>query len=163
MFSKKKFGRMTLAMLALSIGGAVVAQAQSAGAPGAARAAVEERRAVFKLIGSNFRPLGALLKEDGKYDAADATKRIEREVFLAGLLPEVFPEISNVGEPDSKAKPEVWSNKAEFDQALKKFKADLAALKTVNDRDQSLSDAFKTALGTVAQDCKSCHDNFKLK
>jgi len=58
---------------------------------------------VYKLIGSNFRPLGALLKDDGKYDAADVNKRIDREVFLIGLSPDVFPDYSNVGEPDSKA------------------------------------------------------------
>ena len=124
---------------------------------------MEERRAVYKLVGANFRPLGALLKEDGKYDAADVNKRIDREIFLAGLTPEVFPAYSNVGEPDSKAKPEVWSKRAEFDQDQKKLLVDLLALKTVNDRDQSLSEAFKTALGTVAQDCKACHDDFKLK
>jgi cytochrome c556 len=90
-------------------------------------------------------------------------KRIDREVFLVGLSPDVFPDHSNVGEPDSKARPEVWSKRADFDQAQKKLQVDLAALKTVNDRDQKLSESFKTALGTVAQDCKACHDDFKLK
>lgn len=163
MFSKKILNRAAFAALAIAIGGAAVAQAQNAAAPGAARAAVEERRAVFKLIGSNFRPLGGLLKEDGKYDAAEVKKRIARLVFLAGLTPEIFPENSNVGEPDSKAKPEVWTNKADFDAALKKFQTNLAALQTVNDREQGLTESFKTALGAVAQDCKSCHDTYKLK
>ena len=169
MFSKKNLGRALLAISFLSLGGGFVAQAQNAAAPAAApapgqvRAAVEERRAVYKLIGANFRSLGALLKDDGKYDAADVNKRIDREVFLVGLSPDVFPDHSNVGEPDSKAKPEVWSKRADFDQAQKKLQVDLAALKTVNDRDQKLSESFKTALGTVAQDCKACHDDFKLK
>jgi cytochrome c556 len=165
MFSKQNLGRALLAVSILSVCGGLVAQAQNAAAPaaGQARAAVEERRAVYKLIGANFRPLGALLKEDGKYDATEVTKRIDREVFLSGLTPEIFPDYSNVGEPDSKAKPEIWSKRADFDLAQKKLIVDLAALKTVNDRDQKLSEAFKTALGTVAQDCKACHDDFKLK
>jgi cytochrome c556 len=165
MFSKKNLGCAILAVSILSLCGGLVAQAQNAAAPaaGQARAAVEERRAVYKLVGSNFRPLGALLKDGGVYDAADVNKRIDREIFLAGLTPEVFPDFSNVGEPDSKAKPEVWSKRADFDLAQKKLLVDLIALKTVNDRDQKLSEPFKTALGTVAQDCKACHDDFKLK
>ena len=163
MFSNKNRSRALLAVLALSLGGGLVAQAQNAPTPGAARQAAEERRAAFKLVGANFRPLGALLKEGGQYDADDAKKRIARLVFLSGLLPELFPDISNLGEPDSKAKPEVWTNRSDFDQALKKFQTDLVTLQEVNDKEQALSEPFKTALTTVAQDCKACHDNFKLK
>ena len=161
MISKISPRRAIFALVALSLGGAVVAQAQ-APAPGAPRAAAEERRAAFKLLGSNFRPLGALLK-DGQYTAAEVKKRIAREVFIAGLLPEVFSDISNVGEPDSKAKPEVWTNRAEFDKKLAAFQEHLTTLAAVNDKDLGPSDAFKTALTTVAQDCKGCHDDYKLK
>jgi cytochrome c556 len=155
--------RAAFALLALSIGGAVVAQAQNAPAPGAARQAVEERRAAFKLLGSNFRPLGALLKGEVGYSAAEVKKRIAREVFIGGLLPEVFSDASNLGEPDSTAKPEVWTNRADFDKKLVAFQEHLAALAAVNDKDQGPSDAFKAALTTVAQDCKGCHDDYKLK
>ena len=93
----KKTLLLSLGALAL---GAVVAEAQAPA--GAGRQAVEERRAVYKLIGANFRPLGAILKGEAQYDAAD-------------------------------------------------------------DKDQAFSDNVKTALTTVAQDCKGCHDDYKLK
>jgi cytochrome c556 len=143
------------------------APAQNAAAPAAAganagRQAADVRKSIFKLIGANFRPLGALLK-DGTYDAADVNKRITRVLFLSGLLNEAFPDISNIGEPDSKAKPEVWTNHAVFEKKLKEFQDHLVALSDVNEKEKGLTEPFKTALGAVAQDCKSCHDDFKLK
>jgi len=160
--------------LAIGAGCALVAHAQEAPAPAqaaapaagganAARQAVDVRKSIFKLIGANFRPLGALLKDGGPYDAADVNKRITRVLFLSGFLNEAFPEISNVGEPDTKAKPEVWTKHAEFEKQLKQFQEHLIALSDVNDKEKSFTEPFKTALGTVAQDCKACHDDFKLK
>ena len=161
MISQKFRRRAIFALAALSIGGAVVAQAQNA--PGAGRQAAEERRAVFKLLGANFKPLGALLKGDAQYDAAEVKKRISRVAFLSAITPEVFSDISNLGEPDSKAKPEVWTKRSDFDGKLKEFRDHVATLVAVNDKEQAFSDSFKTALTTVAQDCKGCHDDFKLK
>jgi cytochrome c556 len=155
---------------AIGAGCALTAYAQTAPAPApaagganAARAAVSYRKAIFTLIGANFRPLGALLKDGGPFDAADVNKRITRVLFLSGFLNEAFPDISNVGEPDSKAKPEVWTKHEEFEKKLKEFQEHLIALSDVNDKEKGFTEPFKTALGAVAQDCKSCHDDFKLK
>jgi len=46
---------------------------------------------------------------------------------------------------------------------LKDFQDQLATLTAVNDKEKGLTEPFKTALAAVAQDCKSCHDTFKLK
>jgi cytochrome c556 len=153
---------------AIGAGCALTAYAQNAPAPAAgganaARAAVGYRKAIFTLIGANFRPLGALLKDDGPYDAADINKRITRVLFLSGFLNEAFPDISNVGEPDSKAKPEIWTNRAEFDKKLKEFQDNLVVLSDVNAKEKGYTEPLKTALGAVAQNCKACHDDFKLK
>jgi cytochrome c556 len=177
--SKRSRAAILALALATGAGGALVAHAQTAPAPApapaataaapaagganAARQAVDVRKSIFKLIGANFRPLGALLKDGGQYDAADASKRITRVVFLSGLLNEAFPDISNIGEPDTKAKPEVWTKHAEFEKSLKDFQDHLVALADVNEKEKGLTEPFKTALGAVAQDCKSCHDEFKLK
>jgi len=104
-----------------------------------------------------------LLKDGGVYNEADATKRISREIFIAGLLNETFPDASNLGEPDTKAKPEVWTNRADFDKGLQKLQDDLATLASVNAKEKGLTEPFKVALAAVAQDCKSCHDTYKIK
>lgn len=137
--------------------------AASSGASPQARAAVEVRKAAYTLVGANFKPLGAVLKGAAPYDAAEAQKNIARIAFLAELLNDAFPDVSNVGEPDSKAKSEIWSNRADFDKKLKQFQSDAIALVQVNATEQGATEAFKTAVTTLGQDCKACHDLYKVK
>jgi len=131
--------------------------------PSAARQAIDVRKAVYTLIQSNFRPLGEVLKGNVQYDAADAQKRITRIAFLTGLLNDSFPDISNVGEPDTKAKPDVWANHSEFVQKLDDFQLHVTKLEQVNSTEKGATDAFKAALNAVAQDCKGCHDTYRAK
>jgi len=62
---------------------------------------------------------------------------------------------------DTKAKPEIWANKAKFDDAAKKMEAEMvklsAAAKTGN------LDSIKVAANAVGGTCKSCHDDFRSK
>jgi len=132
-------------------------------APSPAKQAIEVRKAVYVLIGSNFRPIGGLLQGRGQYDAAEFQKRIDRLVFLSELAGESFPEVSNSGLPDTKAKASVWTDKADFDKRLKEFAQHAKTLAQVNAKEQGPTDAFKAAAGALAQDCKGCHDNFREK
>jgi cytochrome c556 len=139
--------------------GAPAATAQ----PSPARIAIENRKAVYTLVGNNFRLIGAVLKGATPYDAAAVQKAIARVVFLSALVDEAFPDVSNVGEPETKAKPAIWTNRADFDKKLREFQTHLVALQIVNDSDKNASEAFKTAATAVGQDCKGCHDDFRVK
>jgi len=150
----------------LSIATVVAAEAQTApagGAPGPspARQAVDARRAAFTLIGANFRPLGAILKGAAPADDAEVNGRATRLAFLAGLLAENFPDVSNLGQPDTKAKAEIWSNRPDFDTKLKTFETDIGALVKVSGADKGSADAVKAAITAVGQDCKACHDKYR--
>ncbi len=131
--------------------------------PSPARQAIEARKAVFTLIGGNFRPIGNVLKGAAPYDAVTIAKSVARIAFLSQLLDDTFPEISNLGEPQTKAKPDIWTNRADFDKKLKDFQTHAAALQKVNETDQGPTDAFKVAAAAVGQDCKACHDNFRVQ
>lgn len=156
-------------LLGASLAWSVNAQTQTAAATSgegglkAARQAIETRQAVYKLIGSNFRPLGDVLKGSVKYDAADVEKRIARIAFLAGLLDDVFPEFSNIGEPDTKTTADAWLNHADFDKKLNEFHAHALALVQVNATEKDATEAFKAAITALAQDCKGCHDSYRAK
>lgn len=154
----------------LILGGAALsvfsstADAQTAApAPSPSKQAIEARKAAFVLIGQNFRPVGDALQGKAPYDAEQIRKRTARVAFLAELLPETFPDVSNVGEPGTRTKPEAWSNRVDFDKKLKGFREHSAALAQVAARENSASDAFKAAATAVAQDCKSCHDDYRTK
>jgi len=154
--------RIGAALLGTAVAAAAHAQTAPAGGPpgpSPARQAVDARRAAFVLIGGNFRPLGAILK-GAPADAADVEKKATRLAFLASLLDENFPDVSNLGQPDTKAKADLWANRADFDQKLKGFQTDLAALVKVS-ADKGAPDAIKAALVTVGQDCKGCHEKYR--
>jgi len=143
---------------------ALTAKAQQAAPPGPpspATQAINVRKAVFTLIGSNFKPVGEVLQGRASYESADVPKSASRVAFLAGLLNEAFPDNSASG--DTKARPEIWSNRADFDKRVKDFQDHSAALVQVAAREKSGSDAFKAAAAAVGQDCKGCHENYKVK
>lgn len=138
------------------------ALAQTAAAPpNLARQAIENRKAVFTLIGTNFRPIGEVLRGTAPYNAGDVTKYASRVSFLASLLPDAFPDVSKQG--DTETKPDVWSNRADFDKRLKDFGAHAAALSQLTSQSGGDTDGFKAAARAVAQDCKSCHDAYRAR
>lgn len=153
------------AALLLSAGVVLSANSQTppAGGLNAARQAIDERKAIYKLIGANFRPIGNVLKGSTPYDAAAVQKSIDRVAFLSGFLDEAFPENSNLGEPETKAKADIWTNRADFEKKEKQFQADILALQKVNETEKGATEAFKTAAAAAGQDCKACHDDYRAK
>ena len=171
----KKTKAIRAAISAVLLLGSVLsfsAHAQQAAAPAApeanpARKAIEVRKAVFTLIANSFKPIGDTLQGKTPYDAAEIQKRATRVAFLADFIGEGFPEVSNTGLPDTKAKPEIWSDRAGFDKKVADFREHAATLAKVSATDPSTSttasDAFKTAAAAVGQDCKGCHEAYKVK
>jgi cytochrome c556 len=125
--------------------------------------AIEQRKATFNLIGKTFKPFGGILKGEVDYNSVDAEKLAKRLVFLNDFLHGTFPEDSNVGEPQTKARVEIWKDKEDFKKRLKEFRANTENLLAVIEREKGPTAAFKEAAQKVAQDCKGCHDNYKLK
>jgi cytochrome c556 len=154
--------RLILAASIVSAAGYAVAQT-AAPTASPSKQAIEARKAAFLLIGQNFKPLGDVLQGKTPYDQAQVRKRAERVAFLANLLPETFPDVSNVGEPGTRTKSDAWTNRADFDKKLKEFSEHTTALAQIAARESSASDAFKAAATVVAQDCKSCHDSYRVK
>ena len=139
----------------------VVAQTALEPPPNLARQAIENRKAVFTLIGNNFRPIAEVLRGNSTYESVDVSKYSTRVAFLTNLLPEAFPDVSKSG--DTQAKPEVWSRRPDFDKRAKEFSDHALLLSRVVAQGGGNSDAFKTAARSVAQDCKGCHDNYRSK
>lgn len=123
--------------------------------------AIEYRKAVYSVIGHQNGPIGGMVQGRVEYNGAEATKRAERLAQMAVMLDDAFPEISKTG--DTKAKPEIWTDKAEFDKILKDFVDHTAALSAQLKKDNKSFDDFKKAATTVANDCKTCHDKFRAK
>lgn len=119
---------------------------------------VKHRQEAFKAMLRSFEPMGTMLR-DNRYDP-------ERFLSLATTLntqrdtpwPHFGPETDY---PPSKAKPEVWTRAAEFEQARREF---IAATDELLLAAQEKNSARATqAHSRVYDSCQSCHRTFRNK
>jgi cytochrome c556 len=143
-------------LLAATLACASVAHAQ--GAPSKAEQALKYRKSVYQVMVWNFGPLSAMAQGKMPYDAAEFATRAERVAALTPMLTEAYPAESQ-GVANSKLKPGMWSNRADFDAKLKDLierSATLASVAKGGDLEQS-----KAAFFDTANACKACHDKYK--
>jgi cytochrome c556 len=117
--------------------------------------AYHERHMAMEAVNEAMKPLAAIAKKQAPFDAAavkaNATTIAENLKKAHGH----FTEGSGGGE--SRAKPEIWTDRANFDKQMKDGQAAAVALSSVTDEA-----AFGPALRTLGSSCKSCHDTFRL-
>jgi cytochrome c556 len=128
--------------------------------PSKAEQAIKYRQSVYKVILWNFGPVAAMAQGKIPYDAAEFARRAERVATMAPMLLGGYPE-GTASEPGIKtrARPEIWENKAEFEKLMHDMENKTAALATVareGDFDKS-----KAAFGDAAAACKACHEKFR--
>jgi cytochrome c556 len=151
--------RLSLATIALLV--TTLASAQ--GGPPVSDLQIKYRQGIYNVIGGNFAPLGAMVQGRRPWDAKNAALRAERVAYLAQMATEAFPDGSGKAskEAPTKAKPEIWTNRAEFDKLMKDFIDKTQALATVAKTGDQ--EKIKAAFGAAGQSCKSCHDKFKAE
>lgn len=124
-----------------------------------AEAAITYRQSVMQVqnhhLGRIFAMANGRMPFDAKVAAEDAAllDTIDKLPFVA------FIDGSDMG--DTKAKPEIWKQRAKFDAAALKMQEDVAKLNAAA-KTGSL-DAIKAAAGAVGQSCKACHDDYQAK
>ena len=137
---------------------AVAAAAQAQGQPSKAEQALKYRKAVYQAIAWNFGPMSAMAQGKVPYEAKEFEMRAQRVAALTPMLSESYsPDTQAV--TGSKAKPELWSNRADFDAKMKTLvdrSATLASVSKGGDFEKS-----KAAFLDTANACKSCHDKYK--
>jgi cytochrome c556 len=124
-----------------------------------AEAAIKYRQSVMQVqnhhLGRIFAMANGRMPFDAKVVAEDAAllDTIDKLPFVA------FIDGSDKGE--TKAKPEIWKERAKFDAAALKMQEDVAKLNAAA-KTGSL-DAIRAAAGAVGQSCKACHDDYQAK
>ena len=148
----------SLAVALLSTTCLVAGAVQAQGAPSKGEQALKFRKSAYQVMAWNFGPLGAMAQGKVPYDAAEFAKRAERVAQVAPMLSEGFPaETRDL--PNSKLKPGMWTNRADFDAKMKDLVDRTATLATVaKSGDFARS---KAAFFDAANTCKACHDEYK--
>ncbi len=123
--------------------------------------AVEQRQKLFKSMTPSAKAGKAMLQGRKAFDLATAKKIFENYKDAAEKLEPLFPDDSKTGQSKdghkTMALPAIWTDKADFDARMKKFKDDAAnAVLSVKD-----AASFKTAWGQVMPSCGGCHKIYR--
>jgi cytochrome c556 len=119
--------------------------------------AVKYRKAAFTVMAAHFGRIGAMASGKAPFDAAAAASNAEIVAAMSKLPFAGFVEGTSSG--DTRAKPEIWTDRAKFDAAASKMQEEVAKL-NVAAKSGNL-DQIKAAFGGAGQSCKACHDNYR--
>lgn len=120
--------------------------------------AVKYRKGAYTVMAAHFGRIGAMAQGRVPFDAASAAANAEIVVEMSKLPFAAFPE-GTAGTEKGTPKPNVWSDKAKFDELAKKMQEEVAKLQAATKSGNF--DQVKAQFGTAAGACKNCHDNFR--
>jgi cytochrome c556 len=118
--------------------------------------AIRARQQAMKEVGGAMQNLGAIVKKETPFDAGVVQKNagiIAEALERASVL---FPEGSQTGDVETWAMPEIWSDRADFDQKLEAAKTEAVTLQSV-----TIEGSFPAALGRLGNTCKTCHQTYR--
>ena len=119
---------------------------------------VKYRRAAYTLMSLNFGSLGAMAQDKKPFNKDEAIRNADFVAMLSTVPKLYFGEGTD---KDTKAKPEIWTNRADFDAKMDKMVGEAQKLPAVV-RAGDMA-AFKKQVGDVGAACKACHDEYRLK
>src|SRR5512140_1792970 len=120
---------------------------------------IKYRKAAYSLMGLNFGSLAAMAQDKKPYNKDEAIRNADFVALLATEPRHHFVEGTDKGE--TKAKPEIWQKRADFDQKMDKMVAETGKLPQVA-RNGDLA-ALKKAVADTGAACKACHDDYRAK
>ena len=123
---------------------------------------VKERETTMKSMGDAMKKISAYVKNEG--GTIDGVREGAATIQQAShkIVPGLFPANTGMGTvKDSEAKPEIWQQWPQFQQAAQKLELTSAELVTVASTDDRA--AIARQFGQVGQSCGGCHDNFRQK
>ncbi len=116
------------------------------------------RQNIMKSHIAHMGAIGAVVKGEVSYSGhVAAHARALQSTSL--MLPDIFPEGSGGGK--SRAKAEIWQDRAKFDAAVKAFQT--ATNELVKAADSGDMTALGAGLGGVGKACGGCHKPFRAK
>jgi cytochrome c556 len=119
--------------------------------------AIKQRQEEMEGVLNGMKNLGAIAKGEQPFDAevvkASAAKIADHLTEAA----ELFPDGSATGDVQTWAKPEIWTDRDQFDTIMETTRQAAVDLQSV-----TAADAFAPALGKLGNGCKSCHDLYRL-
>jgi cytochrome c556 len=120
---------------------------------------IKLRKSAYALVGYNFSSLAAMAQEKKPYNKEEAIRNAEFVALLSTVPKTFFAPGTDRGE--TKAKPDIWANRADFDKKMERMMAETAKLPPVA-RTGDLA-ALKKQVSETGSACKACHDDYRSK
>jgi len=150
-------------LLAITVATSVVAAtavvAQPASSEKHAVKATELRQSIFKLLGSNMGPLGAMAKGKMPVDAKAAEKNAIRINQLSLMIADYTRTDTSKFNVKTEALAKIWQKPDHFKTNIEKLT--LASANLITAAQSNDESAIKKAIGGVGKTCGGCHDDFK--
>jgi len=115
-----------------------------------------ERHELMEGVRDAAKPLGEMLQGKAEYDQATAMASLQTFADAGEKLGSLVPEGSQGGE----AAPAIWEDPDGFAEKIAKWQEATAA--AIAAAPGSLEEA-KPILGAVLQNCKGCHDSYRIE
>ncbi|WP_346898556.1 cytochrome c [uncultured Roseibium sp.] len=120
------------------------------------------RKHIMDSVGAAAGLSGGMMKGQIPYSPAAGKSATASMMAAASSFGAFFPEGTDTG--DTTASPKIWEDAAGFQKALDKFAADAGAAMAASGKDGPADlESFKAAMGPVFQNCKSCHEAYRIK
>ena len=120
---------------------------------------IKLRQAAYTMMGYSFGSIAGMAQGKRPYSKDDAIRYADLLAQVAQVPKNFFGEGTDKGE--TRAKPEIWAKRADFDSKMDKMLAEVAKLPAVA-RNGDL-EALKVAAKATADACGACHDEYRIK
>jgi cytochrome c556 len=121
--------------------------------------AITYRRGIMQAQGWHMGVLGGMAKGTRPYDKDVAARSAQFVSELLDMPWDGFIPGSETGAP-TRAKPEIWKDRAKFDKYAQDAKAESVKLAAAAGNGL---DALRAAIGPMGRACNNCHDDFQNK
>ena len=118
-------------------------------------AAIEARQAIMSYIGSNMRPMSAMMQGRSDFDAEFVQSTGRAIHAMSKALKLLFPDGSEEG-LDTKALPSLFTSRGDFLEKLQALESGAVGLANAETLDM-----FQAAFPALGGACKSCHSQYR--
>ena len=119
---------------------------------------IKLRKSAYALMNYYLGSLAAMAEEKKPYNKDEAARNADMIAMLSDVPKGFFGEGTDKGE--TKAKPEIWQKRADFDARMDKMITETRKLPHAARTDLA---AVKKAVGDVGDACQACHDDYRAK
>ena len=119
---------------------------------------IKFRRAAYTIMNLNFSSLEAMVENKKPFNKDEAVRNADIVSLLSSIPKSYFGEGTD---KDTRAKPEIWKNRADFDAKMDKMVTEAGKLPAIARSGDAA--ALKKQVNDVDEACKACHDEYRAK